>query len=151
MHLTDDDLTMMMTETLETMLGFELDDTSLLTGETFDLAAAVDIVSDDGPVASVVIQCDVSLATLLAQTLFRVTAEDIEPADISDALGEIANIVGGNVKGVLALDTTLTLPRVDPSGIPDVSHLDGVVGNRLAFTTRTHRIVASVFHAALVL
>jgi len=49
--------------------------------------------------------------------------EDVATADVRDALGEIANVIGGNVKGLLPEHPALSLPVVvfggsAPDGVP---------------------------------
>jgi len=73
---------------------------------------------------------DVGTADDLTRALLGVTAADpVAEADVSDALGEIANIFGGNIKSLLPEQVWLTLPkvsRVSPSGDGAV-RLDEVV------------------------
>jgi chemotaxis protein CheX len=54
--------------------------------------------------------------------------EVLEPEDVQDALGELANVVGGNVKGVLPAPSLLGLPEVgeapQPADPADVVRID---------------------------
>lgn len=56
--------------------------------------------------------------------------EVLEPEDVEDALGELANVVGGNVKGVLPAPSLLGLPEVGDAPAPvdpaDVVRVDVV-------------------------
>ena len=54
------------------------------------------------------------LARHFAATLFAMTDDELSEPDIHDALGELANVVGGNVKGAIddVEGTTLSLPVV---------------------------------------
>ncbi|HBE71181.1 MAG TPA: chemotaxis protein CheX [Planctomycetaceae bacterium] len=52
-------------------------------------------------------------ATLIGATMFDVAMDAVEPTEIEDAVGEIANMIGGNVKGILPEDAQLSLPNVD--------------------------------------
>lgn len=52
------------------------------------------------------IQCHQRVARELAGAMLESEASEVEPQDVSDAMGEIANIVGGNLKA-LAEDLTL--------------------------------------------
>jgi chemotaxis protein CheX len=77
-------------------------------------AAVTARVEIDGEVsATVLLACDASSAADLARRLFQLDAAD-EPAfdDVSDALGELANVVGGNVKSLAPGTSHLTLPEV---------------------------------------
>ncbi|MDA8391545.1 MAG: chemotaxis protein CheX [Actinomycetota bacterium] len=61
-----------------------------------------------GPDADVglALQCDRETARSLAAAMLDMAPPEIGPQDISDAMGEIANIIGGNLKA-LAEDLTL--------------------------------------------
>lgn len=65
-------------------------------------------------VGTVVLGCPRSLATLAAAGMFDVAVTDLDERDVLDAMGEIANVVGGSVKGVVSSlgDCTLSLPIV---------------------------------------
>ncbi|MBI1314644.1 hypothetical protein GC176_25405 [bacterium] len=53
------------------------------------------------------------LARRIACAMFDLNADDLTEADVRDALGEVANVIGGSVKGILNSDCDLTLPAVD--------------------------------------
>lgn len=58
--------------------------------------------------------CDPATAASLARTMLGARDDDPVPdADVRDAVGELANVVGGNVKGMLPGTTALGLPRVE--------------------------------------
>ena len=52
------------------------------------------------------------LAESIAQSMFDVDASELNEGEILDALGEIANVIGGNVKGVVDQACSLSLPCV---------------------------------------
>jgi CheY-specific phosphatase CheX len=59
---------------------------------------------------AVVVQCGMELATRLTQVLFQSDAPSF--ADVCDALGEVTNMLAGNLKAVLAEPSVLSLPAV---------------------------------------
>ncbi|MEZ5225609.1 MAG: hypothetical protein R2710_02760 [Acidimicrobiales bacterium] len=63
--------------------------------------------------------------------------------DAADAVGELANIFGGNVKGVLAMSATLSLPKVVVGSVEPGSYT-GAVLNRVGFDAGGNRLVASL-------
>ncbi|GAA2726586.1 chemotaxis protein CheX [Cellulomonas aerilata] len=61
----------------------------------------------------VLLSVDTGTAHELARALLRMGAEEpVEDEDLVDAFGEVANVVGGNLKALLPVQGTLTLPRV---------------------------------------
>ncbi|GAB2462099.1 chemotaxis protein CheX [Jatrophihabitans fulvus] len=99
-----------------------------------DLAGRVSIEGDATGV--VVVRCDPQSAASLTRRLFKL-ADDaaVDDEAVSDALGELANIVGGNVKSLGLGESRLTLPEVgagevieagtDPTCVVDVFWPDG--------------------------
>jgi chemotaxis protein CheX len=53
-----------------------------------------------------------SAARDIAACMFQMESADISPDEIADAFGEIANMVGGGVKGMVGVQTALSLPQV---------------------------------------
>lgn len=81
------------------------------------LSSWVDVV---GPwTGSVVLTTGRGTAVELTRALLRESAsEELEDEDVIDAFGEIANVVGGNVKAALPGPSALSLPGVGSA--PDV-------------------------------
>lgn len=48
----------------------------------------------------------------IASSMFEMPAAEMQPTEIADAFGEMANIAGGNVKAMLPQPSTLSLPQV---------------------------------------
>jgi chemotaxis protein CheX len=87
-------------------------------------------------------------AALVRQSAARMLdmAEDaVGPDDMRDALGEIANVLGGNLKSLMPAPTRLSLPEVgqpgDPSGRTERTLVKGLF---LAFSGDNHP-----FHVAV--
>jgi chemotaxis protein CheX len=53
-----------------------------------------------------------SCANQIAARMFEMEVGDVSTAEVADALGEIANMVGGSVKGVVGGSSVLSLPQV---------------------------------------
>ncbi len=79
--------------------------------------ASVDLLDDDGVVAEVILAVDEPALAAVAKLTFGVG--DPEPDQMIDVAAEAANIIGGNVKGILALGTRLSAPRAG-TGAPPV-------------------------------
>lgn len=69
-------------------------------------------------------------AQAIAGSMFQMSPEEISIAEVADALGEIANMVGGSVKGMVGVAAALSLPQVvlDASALvnPDAQKLVSV-------------------------
>jgi chemotaxis protein CheX len=81
------------------------------------LSSWVEIV---GPwTGSVVLTCGRDTALALTRALLREHAPEVlEEEDVDDALGELANVVGGNVKAVLPGPSVLGLPETGSTPPP---------------------------------
>ena len=72
---------------------------------------------------AVVVTCDEPTAEALTECLLRARPPAvIDAEDVADALGELANVLGGNVKAALPGSSTLGLPRTGP--IPPAARPD---------------------------
>jgi chemotaxis protein CheX len=80
----------------------------------------------------VLLDCNREMASAIAAAMFEVQAAAVSDEDRSDALGELANIVGGNFKALLApLESEIALPRVtraDPEPIRPDERIVAAVG-----------------------
>jgi chemotaxis protein CheX len=63
-----------------------------------------------------------ALAQRIAGIMFDVEPGVLDPVEIQDAVGEIANVIGGNLKALLPSPCVLSLPLVDAGedGVLDV-------------------------------
>ncbi len=80
---------------------------------------------------AVVVTCASALAERIAESMLHTT--ELDPADVRDALGEITNMVAGNVKSLLPQPSRISLPLVIPGGDPSVGAPSLPVVARLAF------------------
>jgi chemotaxis protein CheX len=72
---------------------------------------------------SVTLYCFSDLAEEAASVMFGAPATELAREDVFDAVGELANIIGGNVRALLPEPCQLSLPTVrrggfDPQGNP---------------------------------
>lgn len=74
------------------------------------------------------VACSAELAHLAAAELFDVAVDAVSDADVRDVVGELANVVGGNVKSALPGPSVLSLPSTrTPASVPAVRvESDGV-------------------------
>ena len=74
-------------------------------------------VTVTGPwMGSVALTCAPATAEELTRVVLRAhPPEELDTEDVDDALGELANVLGGNVKSLLPGPSTLGLPVVGPA------------------------------------
>lgn len=71
------------------------------------------VVQIDGAWAgAVTVQCSEPMARRTAMCMFDIAAEDITEEELQDALGELTNMIGGNIKALLPGTCTLGIPVV---------------------------------------
>lgn len=102
---------------------------------------AADLLDDDGVVAEVVMATDDTALAAVARLTFGV--EHPEPDHMIDVAAEAANILGGNVKGILSLRTRLSPPRAG-RGEPPLGSAPRT--SVYAIDDRGRRIEAHVIH-----
>jgi chemotaxis protein CheX len=62
--------------------------------------------------AAVAITMDAAGARAVAERMLAGVGLGVEESDVVDAMGELANVLGGNLKALLPEGSTLTLPQV---------------------------------------
>ena len=60
----------------------------------------------------IVVECSAAASRRVAAALMGVEAGDVTGDDVADALGELANIIGGNIKSMVPAPSALSLPHV---------------------------------------
>ena len=132
MHIRDEDLLRIVEGIWGTSLHLEVtreERESMPAGLEARVEASVEIVSvEEAWRGRVALSCSANLARNLTRILFQNESEQATPDEIVDALGELANILGGNVKALLPGPSRLSLPRVHAGASTD----SALAGNRLA-------------------
>jgi chemotaxis protein CheX len=79
----------------------------------------------------VLVSCSDAASKHVGGALMGIDFDDVSEEDVADALGELANIIGGNVKSLLPEPCALSLPHVHIEGtagrypaVSEVAHLD---------------------------
>jgi chemotaxis protein CheX len=61
---------------------------------------------------AVLVQASEQLGRLLAARFFNIAADQVDDRDIEDAMSELTNMIGGNVKGQVPAESNLSIPSV---------------------------------------
>lgn len=97
---------------------------------------------------AVAVQCSEQLARTAAMTMFSIPEADVTVADLEDALGELTNMTGGNIKALMPETCTLGLPVV-VEGADYRFRLPGSAPvQRAAFRVGTEEVVVTVLERA---
>ncbi len=75
---------------------------------------------------SVSLTCEATLARRIAAVMLAVDASEVGPVAVSDALGELANVLGGNVKNLLPPSCVISLPVTHEPGFVDPPAVDTI-------------------------
>lgn len=74
------------------------------------LTASIEVTGDWN--AEFHVAVDQPLSQNIAAAMFGLEAEELSDDEVLDALCEVVNVVGGNIKGVVDQECSLSLPRV---------------------------------------
>lgn len=142
--LTDETIVELAQEVWSTLLG---DDGHLRPGGKGGgrMFASISLVGEwNGTVG---LTCSESAARHAAAVMFGIAEEELTGDEIADAIGELINVVAGNIKGTLPAPTELSVPAVYPDGPIEVAaHLR--VGLEVNFTWLDQPVVVTVWMAA---
>jgi chemotaxis protein CheX len=110
-QLTGPDLAAIVESAVTMMLGLDLGEPCESDADTpITLGASVQFMGDwDG---AVVVGCDASFGTQAAAAMFGIDSSAVSDDEVADALGELANMIAGNVKPLLPNAAAISLPTV---------------------------------------
>ena len=112
LHITSDHIQQMTNDLFVSMLDMEIQvDESKEAQFCSDLVqASVNIEAEQTSELRVI--ASESLTRQIACVMFAMEPSELSTAEAFDALGEIANVIGGNVKGMITKEGNLTIPTV---------------------------------------
>lgn len=93
-------------------LGLEVDGPEGSTDEV-DLGQAIVAhveISGETP-ARLLLECSEAMAKSAASALFVLDSEELTPRDLQDAVSELINIIGGNVRALVSTGSQLGIPQ----------------------------------------
>jgi chemotaxis protein CheX len=117
----DSDVEQIVSEVFGSFLGGDDAPPLLAAGGTGDSAVTASVSITGSWEGHVVFGCSTAAARTAAAMLLMMGEDELAEADVADAVGELANMIGGNVKSLLPSPSALTLPLVSLGGA--VMHL----------------------------
>jgi chemotaxis protein CheX len=109
-----------------------------------DASTVTGIVNIDGAWhGAVLVRCPLVLATLVTAAMFQ---GDNDPTldEVRDALGELTNMVAGNVKSLLPAPSVISLPTVAFGSQYEISVVGTHTVVTVSFMSESHPLVVSV-------
>lgn len=101
-----------------------------VTQQVFSLMAGIDVYPSDRSLnqtdlflesvldylfickGSIVLECSAAVAFAFTERLMGIATPTTFDDDVKDSMGELVNMIGGNLKGLLSVDTVLSAPLV---------------------------------------
>jgi len=122
------------------MLGFPIDLSAFAEAPATpsSLIGAVEIGGAfDG---AVTIECSAAFARKAAAVMFSIAEAEVDSAEMADTLGELANMIAGNLKALVGGGCQLSLPTV-ALGAPPKLAMEGLcVKSALPFRSEGHPV-----------
>lgn len=113
MDLTQVDLHQIAADIWAAILGLELKPNPASDAHEVDDRVVTGCVQITGDWAgAVTVQCSEALARRATSLMFAMEEDEVSEEEVSDTIGELANMTGGNVKSLLAGSCQLSLPSV---------------------------------------
>jgi len=128
MKIADKDITTVTESIWRSVLGLEVEPAGEATGRDEGKRFLTGCVQITGSwEGAVTLDCSASLARRVAGIMFGVSPDKAESDEIQDALGEMTNMTGGNIKNLLPAPSLLSLPSVTEG----IDYTVSVPGGRL--------------------
>ena len=74
---------------------------------------------------AILVECSIPLAFTLTERMMAVQRPAEIDENVSDAISELANMIGGNFKAIMPPETGLSVPMILRSGIDCFGQMDG--------------------------
>jgi len=111
MTLVDDDIAEIVRDVWSSMLSLPVAVAPRAAGRTTgEVAAAIEVSGASDCVVS--LETSPVGARAIAAAMFGMEEGDVTDAEVSDAVGELTNVIGGNIKSLLPGPSRLSLPTV---------------------------------------
>jgi chemotaxis protein CheX len=141
-HVDEGDMTMIVESIFAELLGLSVQPAALPAEHGPAGGRLVGLVRIKGAWhGSVSVSCEQEAATRIAAVMLD--REPRDAAEVADAMGEVANMTGGNVKALLPGPSLLSLPEVAEEGTPAAA-VPGDLVSRLAFAIDGSPLVVTV-------
>jgi len=114
MMIDEEILQQVVTDVCSGMLGLHMEPSEAFNCDDADSLSAVIRISGDWD-SLVQVLTPRKTAVAIASNMFDMSEAELTEAEIRDAVGEIANMVGGNLKGIVEGESSLSLPCVGAS------------------------------------
>jgi chemotaxis protein CheX len=149
-------MTREMFATDEQIVGITQDVWSSFTGKAVGVAPE-GVALDAGDVAvgrvaltgdwqgCVLLRCPTRLARTAASAMFDLPAERLTDDEVADALGELTNMIGGNLKSLLPGSSHLSMPAVTVGASSAVRMPRAVLVNRVSLACEGLPLTVSVW------
>ena len=111
MDPTSDHIISLTEQVWESIIGLPLLPEAPAPAES-DLAVSSCVQITGGWEGTVVVRSSRALARTITETMFGMDDGEAAQEDIDDAIGEVANMIGGNVKSLVPGPSLLSLPAV---------------------------------------
>jgi chemotaxis protein CheX len=147
MQFAETEICRIATEIWSSVLGLPLQ-----RREAFDLPQGAPLLTGRIEIrgaweGAVAMQCSLTFARTATSRMLRLKAREAAEEEIRDAIGELANILGGNVKEFLPAPSQISLPEVTDGDVDSLQRPNGRLLSRLDFSCEGHPIrVAVVQH-----
>lgn len=92
------------------------------------------------------VTCAISLAAAAASAMFAKPTDGLSAEDLADALGELTNMIGGNIKSLLPSPSRISMPSVTTGSDTAVAPPGADQTNSITLTSPRGRLHVTVCH-----
>ncbi|MBO3130009.1 chemotaxis protein CheX [Dermatophilus congolensis] len=145
MQLLSDDVAAIVQEVWSSMLGLDIEpigETEGVTGQAIAGSVGVTGASD----CLIALEMTVDTAKLVGATMFMMGLDEVSMGDVTDAVGELTNMIGGNIKSLLPEPSTLSLPVVAQGEPPTMKVIGGETILAQGFACGDGRVSVTVWN-----
>ncbi|HET7486351.1 MAG TPA: chemotaxis protein CheX [Acidimicrobiales bacterium] len=149
MDISDDDIRDIVSNIFSSLLDLPVEATASAPERPIHSHAYTSSVQITGAwEGAVSVECSEPLARTMTEAMFGMEKGEAAKEEILDAVGEVANVAGGNVKALLPSPAVLSIPSVT-EGVDYVVKMPGTTAvNHVGFSCDGEPLVVTVLRRA---
>ena len=145
MQFATDDIKQLIETAWHSVLGLELStDPDLMDPMSHHHTVAASVQISGGWNGALVVFCQADLGRRVAAIMFDVENGELAVELVQDAMGELANIIGGGIKGLVDGECHLSLPTVADGTVYSLRVRGGRVVKEMGFRSGGHQFKVSL-------
>lgn len=148
MNVSNEQIISLVENIWSSMLGLDISVSNSVLSNSDDKTTVGATIQITGPSkACVMLLCSLEYSKYAAAAMLGMSQDEISEEEAFDAIGELANMVGGSIKEIMGSQYHISLPTIAVGKSLHLTSPGGVVVNQIAFGENDLMITATLIES----